>query len=58
MKYSSSSANWLGRQFSTVVGRFKMTLCASSACRASSTAAQISSAASISVPMKDSGEYS
>ena len=26
MKYSSMSANWLGMQFSTVVGRFRITL--------------------------------
>ena len=36
-KYSSISANWLGIQFSTVVGRFRMTLCSGSAWRCSST---------------------
>ena len=43
-KYSSISANWLGIQFSTVVGRFRMTLCSGSAWRCSSTAWQISTA--------------
>ena len=43
-------------QFSTVVGRLRITLCSGVAPMAS--AWQISTAASISVPMKDSGEYS
>ena len=44
MKYSSMSANWLGMQFSTVVGRFRITLFSGVAWRWSSTAWQISTA--------------
>ena len=44
MKYSSMSANWLGMQFSTVVGRFRMTLSSGVAWRWSRTAWQISTA--------------
>ena len=40
------------------MGRLRITLCSGVAWRASITAWQISTAASISVPMKDSGEYS
>ena len=45
-------------QFSTVVGRLRMIFFSGVAPMASITAWQISTAASISVPMKDSGEYS
>ena len=48
----------MGIQFSTVVGRLRITLRSGVAPMASITAWQISTAASISVPMKDSGEYS
>ena len=58
MKYSSSSANWLGMQFSTVVGRLRMTLVFRRGVKVLQHRLQISTAASISVPMKDSGEYS
>ncbi len=48
----------LGEATSTVAGRFRITGLAAVAPKASSTASQISSANSCSVPEKASGEYS
>ena len=56
--FLSGPANWLGRQHSTVEGRFNMTGFSGVAPRACKTASQTLTALSISVAEKLSGEYS
>ena len=56
-KYSTWSANTFGVDASTVAGKFKITSWPFSGCQTSQTASQTSTAYSVSVWLKLSGEY-